>query len=122
MSFVLPLLMLAAVQAAEPEPEVPARGLWFGPIQICRDTVDRVSTGADPDTGDQFLYVTFTRDLHARIEAETAARVADTLPVRLDGRIILEPVMNEPIAGGSIQLFSTPEDLPRLRATATGPC
>lgn len=122
MDTVLPALILAAAQAGQPAPDVTMRGLWFGPVQICRDTVERVSDGADPETGDRFLYVTFKRDLHARVEAETAARVADTISVRLDGRTILEPVVNEPIAGGRIQLFSTAEELPALRAAALGPC
>jgi preprotein translocase subunit SecD len=118
------MLAFAAGQApgAQPDPAAQARGLWFGPVQVCRDTVETAEIGVDSYSFIPVLVVTFKPHLHARIEEETARRVAEPLPVRLDGRIIQEPIVNEPIAGGSVQMTGQEEDMPRLREAALGPC
>lgn len=96
--------------AAPPPPADESRGLWVGPIHLCRDTV-LASKVSDTEEGPfPSLVVTLRPDLRDELRRETERRVARTMPIRLDGRVISEPVVHEPITGGVLAIAGTSAD------------
>src|SRR5687768_1766985 len=88
-------MALAGTGCAPAEPPAGAgaarRGLWFGPLHLCRDTVEEAIM-SDDEAGMPVLLVRLKPDLKDRLRRETEARVGRPLPVRLDGRTVSEPV------------------------------
>ena len=99
------------------------RGLWFGPVHLCRDTVAEAVAGVDDYGGRPTLTLTLASGLQPRLQRATARRVNRTMKIRLDGRVVQEPRVHEPISGTSLQLsgFSR-EEAEQIRAAALGPC
>jgi hypothetical protein len=79
------------------------RGLWVGPIPICRDTGAGVAAAADP-AGRPTVTFTLAPQWRERLRRETERSVGKPLAVRLDGRIVSAPTVLEPITGGVLQL------------------
>lgn len=93
---------------ADPPPAADeSRGLWVGPIHLCRDTV-LGSEVSDTEEGPfPSLVVTLRPDLRDELRRETERRVAGPMPIRLDGRVISEPIVLEPITGGALAITGT---------------
>ncbi len=99
-------LLVAAALPPEQEAERATgmeRGLWIGPIPVCRDTVERAEIGTDA-FGTSGLTLTFAPHVKPLLLRETTVRAGESVPVRLNGRVIMEPHVPEPIEGR--QLFS----------------
>jgi hypothetical protein len=98
------------------------RGLWMGPIRLCRDnvvSVERVST----DWGGPALLLTFSGDIQPRLGEVTGALVGQPLPLRVDGRPITAPNVNEPIMGTQVQTSAPNEEGMRaIEAGANAAC
>jgi hypothetical protein len=120
----LAVLMLGGCAPAAPPATASAagRGLWVGAIRLCRDTVERASAG-DDFGGMPVLTVTLKPALRDTLRRETETRVGRPLPVRLDGRLVSEPIVREPIAGGAISLSgASGGEVEALRAAALADC
>lgn len=66
---------------------------------------DIIDARAQPDlSGVPVILITFEPPAAARIQQLTAARIGQTLPFVLDGRTLVEPLIQEAIPGDSIQL------------------
>lgn len=98
-------------------------GLWVGPIHLCRDTVSD-SAVSDAEEGPlPSLVVTLRPELRAELQRETERRVASTMPIRLDGKLISEPMVHEPITGGVLALSGTSaQETDAIQAAIRGPC
>ena len=106
--------------AAAPAPAAEERGLWIGPIHLCG------INGVIQSGRDRYgltLLIRVGEDLKERLEAETRRLVGQEMPIRVDGRTLMAPVVNEPITGGVVQLMPASEaDVAELRRAAAAPC
>lgn len=114
-------LLPLALAAASPNPGASERGLWMGGIQLCRETVASARIAPDPH-GVATLAVVLRPAARTLFERETAASVGRTMPIRLDGRVLLAPIVNEPITGGHAQIAAPAADLRAARRAARGRC
>lgn len=98
-------------------------GLWFGPVHLCRDTVAEAVAGIEDYSGQPTLTLTLASGLQPRLQRATARKVHRTIKIRLDGRVMQEPRVHEPITGTSLRLsgFSR-EEAEQIRAAALRPC
>lgn len=114
--FLLPLAALAASAAPRPS-------LWIGPLQACRSTVAEVIVGENEIDGLPSAVIRFRSDAAEALHRITAARVNEAMPVRLDGRLVLAPIVREPITGGEVQITPVAAaEAAAIRAAALGAC
>ena len=106
----------APVAAADEED-----GLWIGPVRLCRDTVETASPAFDV-AGSRALLVRLRPEAARQFARWTAGHVGEKLAIRLDGRILSEPVVNEPILGGTAQISGPFEDVDAAARAAKRPC
>jgi hypothetical protein len=112
--------------AAPPAPAAPppsgdaAPGLWAGPIRLCRDNVEIVERAEA--AGGPAVSFTFKPAIQPRLAEETARLVGQSLPLRLDGRLLAAPRVMEPIAGLALHVSGGLGDLEAVRAAALGAC
>lgn len=98
-------------------------GLWIGPIQACRDTAESAVAGTEEHSALSNLIVTLKPDQRARLQQETERLVGSPMPIRLDGRVISEPLVREPITGGMLALAGlSREDAEAIQAAIHRPC
>ncbi|UKK84356.1 hypothetical protein L7H23_17575 [Sphingopyxis sp. BSN-002] len=90
-------------------------GAWVGTMPLCGAGPVETRKAVEEYNGEEVLQITLGKAAAADLAALTAANVGHQLAVRVDGEIIMEPNINEPITGGSIQVMgSTPADIDRL--------
>ncbi len=121
----VPTLLLACLAVAAPaQRAAQSRGLWIGPIPACAGTVASVAVGPDEVAEDWLrAVVTFRPAWRAALLRETERRVNRPMPVRLDGRVLMAPIVREPITGGMISLSPvTARQGERIRAAARRAC
>ena len=128
MAFALAIGSLVAVPAiqaapAAAPPEDESRGLWIGPIHACRDTAES-AVADDADHGHFVeLIVTLRPSLRAQLQRETERLVGSAMPIRLDGKLISEPIVREPLTGGVLSLAGgSAEEAEAIRAAIARPC
>jgi hypothetical protein len=110
-----------AVGSAAAGPPTDERGLWFGSLHLCRDTIERAT--AAEDHGMPVLLITLMPQLKEDLRRETENRVGEAMPVRLDGRIVSEPNVMEPITGGKVSLSgASPRLIEAMRSGSLRPC
>ena len=97
------------------------RGLWIGPVHLCRDSIEAASAIRDID-GSRALLVRFKPAARLDFARWTAGQVGRKLAIRLDGRTLSEPVINEPILGGMAQISGLSQDVEAAARAAKGPC
>lgn len=115
----LTLLSGPPADAAAPES---GRGLWIGPIHVCRETGARVAVAADL-AGGPTVTILLGPDGQAQLARETARLAGTALSVRLDGRVLLEPIVREAITGGMLQLSGlSAKDAAAIEAAALRAC
>ena len=103
--------------------EVRLPGLWAGALHLCRDTVAETRLAGDPSSGEPSLGITLHPGARETLERETAARVGSELPVTLDGRVLISPVVREPLTGGMIQITGpSRKELKAVRRAARKRC
>jgi len=121
---VIALLAVSGCASAPPPAAAIADevGLWAGPLQLCRDTVE-AATVAEDSIGMPLLAIKLKPELKDRLRLETEKRVGQPMAVRLDGRIVSEPYVLEPITGGEISLSgATQPQVEAMRAASGRPC
>lgn len=110
LALLLACLAAATPPAAQAQRGAQARGLWIGQIPACAGTAAGVVVGAD-------------EDYEGQLSAVVTFRPAWREALRLDGRILMEPIVCEPITGGEISLsFVTERQGERIRSAAARPC
>lgn len=99
------------------------RGAWAGPIQLCRENVLSTAITSTTPTDVPILTVTLVAPLKTTWFDITKLSVGRPIAIRLDGAVIVKPVVNEPIEKGEFQV-SGPyrEVLNRLAERAAAPC
>jgi hypothetical protein len=132
----LPLLVLVAGCAARPDggwepfvkdsmafgtPRVAGEeGLWIGSLRVCRERVEKAEV-VDFQGGALVLRVADAWRL-ALLE-QTSASFEKQLSVRIDGRTVMTPFINEPVAKAEMMLMSPDRRLlARLRRSALRRC
>ena len=112
-------LVLSGLNAPAPDPD---EGLYIGEMQLCAETVYDAYVFEDK-YADRALLIEFTEGAAALIADITQARIGQALPVTLDGRVIAEPTILEPITEGEIVLSGGFDfDLEAVALRATAPC
>ncbi len=99
------------------------RGVWIGPLKLCRDTVRSTERGLDTDTGQPRLLMKLTKEAGISFASITSQSINRRLPVRLNGVIISSPTVFERMEEGSLQIIG-PESavLDSVRAIIGGAC
>lgn len=87
----------------DPAPEC-GPGAWLGPLSICSDMTATTRLSVDEWSGLPVLIIDLDERLHAALAELTAGMIAKPLPLRIDGRTIIAPYVNEPITKGSLQV------------------
>ena len=122
--FASALLGVAAIAAGAEETAPPSpRGLWVADIPLCAETV--VNAGDEPDFNGAMrqLSIELTPDAGARFARLTAQAVGKSITVWLDGAVLTEPVVREPIAGGRLSISGMDDaQIERARAAVAAPC
>jgi hypothetical protein len=120
----LALLLCCLAAPAQGQRGAQSRGLWIGPIPACAATVAMVSLEPDQNfEGELNAVIAFRPAWRTALLRETTRLVDRPMPVRLDGRILMAPVVREPIAGGMVSLSpATALQGERIRAAARRPC
>jgi hypothetical protein len=124
LALLLCALAAAAPVAAQAQRAAQSRGLWIGPIPLCAGTVAGVVVGADEVfEGQLSAVVTFRPAWRETLRRETARLVGRPMAVRLDGRILMEPFVRDPVTAGEVSLsLVTARQGARIRAAAARPC
>lgn len=87
-------------QATEPLKQ----GAWIGALRLCRDTVSRTEIGQEILSAEPAVTLTLTATGRAAFADLTRRSVGTRLAIRVDGKIVSEPMVNEPIESGVLQL------------------
>jgi len=123
-AFALLLCAVAAVApvVAEAQAGNRGRGLWIGGIRACRGTVIEVRLNRDVGGG-PMATIRLRPEARARLARETARSVGRAMPVRLNGRTIMAPVVREPILGGTMAISGlSAGDAEAVRVAALRAC
>lgn len=102
---------------------VSARGLWLEDIPLCRDTV--IGASQEPDSTGQpdTLSIELTAEAGARLARLTSQHVGQPITIWLDGDVLIQPHVQEPIGGGRLSLSGLAEDeLARVNTAAFAVC
>lgn len=98
------------------------RGLWLGPIRLCRDTVESTRLVEDHDGSLQPL-IRFAPAIREELRSETRARIDKPIGLYLDGELVFAPIVREEMAS-EMQISGPrdPKQSDRIRAAAALPC
>lgn len=109
---------LAALSARLDADLLPASsGVWFGTMPLCGQGPVTSQLVVDIYTARPALILTLGPDASARLAALTTRQLDQALAWRAGGRVIVEPVIREPITGGKLQVEGAPQpELERLAA------
>lgn len=115
--FVTPLLAFALLSCpaslaaqqdageARAAPAPPAeKGIWIGSLDLCRSGPVKAMASTDTYSGQPIVNVTLPATLRGALAELTAANIGKPMPIRVDGRVVSEPYVNEPISGGELQI------------------
>ncbi|PLK27548.1 hypothetical protein [Novosphingobium sp. TH158] len=114
---------IAAYEAASAARTAPmAQGLWIGPVRACKaGVVARQSGRAAPGT----MALTIAFDPRGAKALRQVSQNSLNLPldIRLDGRIVMQPILGDPLESGRIQVpFASEGQLARASAAIAEPC
>jgi hypothetical protein len=122
LALLLACLAAVAPGAAPAQRSVQSRGLWIGSIPACAGTVADVAVAPD-QSGELSAILTLRPAWRAALRRETTRLLGRPMPVRLDGREVMAPVVREPIAGGVVALTPvTARQAERIGRAAARPC
>ncbi len=82
----------------------PQRGIRIGDLDLCRAGPVKAEAGADPASGLPIVNIKLSATLRDALAELTRANIGKPLPIRVDGRIVSEPHVNEPILNGELQI------------------
>jgi hypothetical protein len=95
-------------------------GLWIGSIRVCRARVEKAEL---VDAYGGALILRLTAPYRLPLLEQTSASLDKQMSVRIDGRTVMAPFINAPIARGELLLLSFDARLlGRLRRSALRRC
>lgn len=98
-------------------------GAWTGALRLCRDTVSRTEMVMTEWGGEPALRVTLTSRGRSALFDLTGRAVGKTLAVRIDGRVVFEPHISEPLQSDTVHIQADdPQTLERIRALVADGC
>ncbi len=84
---------------------LPRRARSPSPIEITRADIASVETARGGDDGNQpVLQIELTPDAGQRLEDFTTAHVGEEVAIVVDGEVVLQPRVRDPIAGGRLEI------------------
>lgn len=94
---------LTAQTVAKPGPAA-EKGIWIGNLDLCRSGPVEAMVSTDVYSGSPVISIVLPAKLRGALAELTAANIGKPLPIRVDGRVVSEPHVNEPISGGELQI------------------
>lgn len=88
-----------AAQVADTE-----KGIWIGNLDLCRSGPLKAAANIEPQNGLPIVNIILPAPLREAMAELTAANLGKPLPIRVDGRVVSAPLVNEPITGGEVQI------------------
>lgn len=99
-----------------------AQGLWIGPLKACKAGVTASQTGRESGGG-TWLSITFDKRSAAALKAISVNSLKLPLDVRLDGKLIMQPFLTEPLNSGGLRISSdNAAQMARAKEASSGPC
>lgn len=98
-----------------------AKGLWIGPLKACKASVTKslITTS----NGMTALSVNFGKASAKALKAVSTNSLRLPLDIRLDGKLIMQPLLGDPLDSGGLQVTSPDQAmLARAKAAVEGPC
>lgn len=122
--FVAPFLLLAGFPLAAKGLVPPVeQGLWLGDIPLCSDTVTGLSMEPSYVGDGEALNIELTEQAAVRLTQVTTEHTNEQLPLVLNGEILAQPFINEPIFGGRLSLPGLdPAKIAGIRAAVVARC
>jgi len=90
--------------AAQPVAEPADNGIWIGNLDLCRSGSVIAAANIDADSGLPIVNIVLPAPLREAMAELTAANLGKPLPIRVDGKVVSEPYIHEPITGGEVQI------------------
>lgn len=87
-----------------PSAEPAEQGIWIGNLDLCRSGRVEAEAGTENYSGLPVVSITLPAELRDALAALTAANIGKPLSIRVDGKVVSEPHVNEPISGGQLQI------------------
>lgn len=112
---------LAAQTVAEPGPAA-EKGIWIGNLDLCLSGPVEATASTDAYSGSPVVSIVLPAELRGALAELTAANIGRPLPIRVDGRVVSEPHVNEPISGGELQISGVDQAEANRIATALQSC
>lgn len=81
-----------------------AQGAWIGAFRLCRDTVSKAEIGKSDWNGEPELRIVLTGPGGNALASLFARAVTENLAVRVDGGVVSEPFVAEPLQGDSFHI------------------
>lgn len=98
-------------------------GLWIGPLKACKAGVVASQTGPEPISGGGFLSITFDKRSAKALKTVSTNSLKLPLDIRLDGKLLMQPYLGDPLDGGGLQITSVDTAaLARAKSAVAGPC
>ena len=115
---VLMLCPAALMAHAVAQPGTAAeKGIWIGNLELCRSGPVKAVASVDVHSGFPIVNIVLPAALRDALAELTAANIGKALPIRVDGRVVSEPHVNEPISGGQLQISGVDQaDADRIAA------
>ena len=82
-------------------------GVWLGPLAICKTGLVETRLVIDEYSGMPSLIIDLDGELRDDLAKLTAEWVGQQLPLRIDGRALIAPIVHEPITAGSLQVWGS---------------
>jgi hypothetical protein len=100
------LLLCPAILRAEApaQPGTTERGIWIGNLDLCRAGPVKATASIETLSGLPIVNIVLPAAMRDALAELTAANIGKPLAIRVDGRIVSEPHVNEPILGGQLQI------------------
>lgn len=93
------------------------KGIWIGNLDLCGSGPVKATASVEALSGLPIVNITLPAALRDALAKLTAANIGKPLPIRVDGRVVSEPHVNEPILGGELQISGVDQaDADRIAA------
>ena len=97
------------------------RGLWVGPIHLCRELVRTVTL--DPPLGaGHGVSIAMAPSLAPAFERETGRLIDQPIPISIDGRVVAQPIVRERISAAIAIDTQSRQEAEAIRDAAQRPC
>jgi preprotein translocase subunit SecD len=114
------VLLIAALCPANlaAQPVEAEKGIWIGNLDLCRSGPVKATANIEPESGSPIVNIVLPAPLREAMAELTTANLGKPLAIRVDGRIVSEPHVHEPITGGEVQISGVDQaEAERIAAT-----